>query len=216
MSPCHYLSCGATIKIRSWCVSELYLEAGNRLEHILETIGFDMGRGHIRRFYELLRLSNSPELRDLKFRTVRAWFQQNAPAMRKIDIVIDLLHKKYNFHYDQSLVKTWWKLGGYYPFSEHEGISAGPNGQISDALLKKIDFIVMASITQFLDVNSSDLSVDDLIYVRDQITGFACDFSSQDIVECPSEYLTIMIRHFVELRRKSNTLDKLKRSASSG
>jgi len=41
--------------------------------------------------------------------------------MRKIDAAIQALQLEYKFRNDISQIKTWWKVGGFYPFVNKSG-----------------------------------------------------------------------------------------------
>ena len=95
---------------------EPYDSPGDRLSHILDQIGFKQGRGRVRDFQSYLTDSRPDFFSDLKYTTVRSWFQESAPPMLKIDAIISALKEKYSFHHNISQIKTWWKVGGFYPF----------------------------------------------------------------------------------------------------
>ncbi|UQG62600.1 hypothetical protein MIH18_23005 (plasmid) [Marinobacter sp. M3C] len=102
----------------------------------------------------------SPEGRALtRQRVVR----QKCPHNEAIDLIIDALQKQYPFHFDLVHIKTWWKVGGFYPF-----ITMIPKDELADldtdAKVKreKTAFVIMALLTEECEGSLYDLTTEQL------------------------------------------------------
>jgi hypothetical protein len=171
---------------------------GDRLSIILDQIGFKQGRGRVIDFQNYLRDRSPKDFKDLKYTTVRAWFQGHAPPMRKIDAVIGALQVEFQFHHDISHIKTWWKVGGPCPFSSEttaEHVSIQQLQQKIRMLKEKLSFIIMSIVTEETGEHFRSLSGSDLIRISDKATSFAEDYLNPFNIECPDEYLRLVVRH---------------------
>jgi len=177
-------------------------ESGERLGHILDQIGFRLGRGRIDDFHKFL-VDKRPDLfGELKYTTVRSWFHNSAPPMVRVVAVIDALETEYRIQYDLSQIKTWWKVGGFYPFVNSSNNVTTPttsNNQICD---QKLQFKIMALVTEEVADEFDALSGDQLIKIKEKAIQLANDFSNPSLVECPSEYIRMIIRDTVSLTKK--------------
>ena len=176
---------------------QLFVSSGERLGHILDQIGFKHGRGRINEFHTFLS-SKKPEIfGDLKYTTVRAWFHENAPPMRKVDAIVSALQDDYPFQYDVSQVKTWWKVGGRYPFSSDykrspaESVDDQESYQASE---QKLQFIVMSLVMEETGDSFNDLTGDQLVQIKESAMRLARDFADPFKTECPGEYMRMAIR----------------------
>lgn len=177
--------------------TEAFESPGDRLNHILDQIGFKQGRGRVADF-QIYLTETSPDLfSDLKYTTVRSWFQDHAPPMRKIDAIIQALQKEYPFHHDISQVKTWWKVGGFYPFISNTG---EPTPTITDLQRDvkenedKLQFVVMSLVTEETGEAFKSLSSHELVRLKDKAVKFAQEFADPFKTECPSDYLRMAIK----------------------
>lgn len=171
---------------------------GDRLNLILDQIGFKQGRGRVVDFQNYLMERFPKEFKELKYTTVRAWFQGHAPPMRKIDAIIDALQLEFEFHHDISHIKTWWKVGGPCPFSDESSVELASIHQLQekrDAYQEKLSFIIMSIVTEETGEHFKSLSGSDLVRISDKTTAFAEDFLNPFSVECPDDYLRLVVRH---------------------
>lgn len=174
---------------------------GERLSHILDQIGFKHGRGRIQDFQAYL-IDRKPEsFSDLKYTTVRSWFHDSAPPMKKINIIIDALQEFYLFKNDISQIKSWWKLGGYYPFS-HDSKPTDVNESKSLGE-QKLQFIVMSMVTEEAGHDFNSLSGEQLIQIKEKAIQLAKDFVDPFITECPVEYMRIAVRDEISQIKKA-------------
>ncbi|WP_444928308.1 hypothetical protein ACJJI4_24085 (plasmid) [Microbulbifer sp. TRSA002] len=171
--------------------------AGNRLNHILDQIGFRQGRGRMAEFQSYLTDKAPNIFGDLKYTTVRSWFQEHSPPMRKIDAAIQALQYDYTFHHDVSHIKTWWKVGGFYPFVNEFGDPVPSINELQQEATdhnEKLQFVVMSLVTEETGELFRTLSSKELVMLKDKAVQFAQDFSDPFKTECPSEYLRIVIK----------------------
>lgn len=186
---------------------EEFSSRGERLSHILDKIGFKEGRGRVADFRTFL-VSKKPDVfEDLKYTTVRAWFQDSAPPMVKVDVIIDALVENYQFHHglDLSLIKTWWKAGGYYPFVDSEGDKIPSIPELQQEAKNnedRLQFIVMSLVTDVTGDSFNTLSSDELVRLKDSAIQFARDFADPFKTECPTRFLRMIIQD--ELTKLSN------------
>ena len=92
--------------------------AGQRFEHILDKIRFQSGYGRTVRLHKYLMETLPDEFGDISYSTIKAWFQDNSPTMARMDKLVYALQKHYAFPGEIARIKTWWKVGGEYPFNE--------------------------------------------------------------------------------------------------
>jgi signal recognition particle subunit SEC65 len=174
---------------------------GDRLSTILDQIGFKKGRGRVLDFQNYLRDASPKDFKDLKYTTVRAWFQCHAPPMRKIDAVIDALQIEFQFHHDISHIKTWWKVGGPCPFSNETTAVRTSIQQIQQKIelqKEKLMFIIISIVKEETGEHFNSLSGSDLTRIYDKVTSFVEDFLNPSVIECPDEYLRLVARHELE------------------
>lgn len=175
---------------------------GDRLNHILDKAGFRSGRGRVTEFQSYLA-ETSPELfKDLKYGTVKSWFQQATPTMRRIGSVLEAVEKNYPINQDISLIKTWWKVGGYYPFAKPVAAppkfcveSPSPDNEEED---EKLQFIAMSLVIDETGELFKTLSSKDLVRLKDKALRFAKEFADPSKSNCPSEYLRMVIKYELE------------------
>lgn len=169
---------------------------GSRLNHLLDQISFKKGRGRATDFQNYLIKACPSVFGALKYTTAKSWFTHSAPPMGKISVIVDQLDQDYSFRYDLSLIKTWWKLGGFYPFGDSNA------HQLSENYLEKLQYKVMALITEEAGDLFDNLTVDKLDVIKTNTIKFAHDFVDPAKNECPENYLRIMIKHFLKASAK--------------
>lgn len=176
----------------------LFEAAGGRLTHILDRLGFKSGRGRVTEFHSFLTASSPEDFSDLSYSTVKSWFQDSSPPMKKMDAVFRALQRDYPITCDLSLVKTWWKLGGIYPFSDSSGermLALEELKQEARENEQKLQFLIMSLITEEAGGNFNGFSGKELVEVRDAVTKFAHDFSDPLKTSCPVEYLRKFVQY---------------------
>lgn len=165
---------------------------GERLNHILDNAEFKRGRGRPTEFHHFLKENAANAFEDLKYTTVRAWFSVNSPPMKKIIPIIECLDRVYGFKNLQNSieeVKTWWKVGGYYPFETRIEVP-------SDVESKKLEFLLPSIILEEVGEDFQDLSTDSLEEIKSATLKFAIEFSDPTITTCPNDYLKMAISYF--------------------
>lgn len=173
---------------------------GARLNHLLDQIGFRQGRGRSTELQSYL-IKHSPDLfsdSNTKYTTVRSWLLDAAPSMRKIDAIIQALQKQYTIDHDISQIKTWWKLGGLYPFSSDlkEARPSAPQlEQSAKEYEEALQFIVMPLVAQETADFDKTLTSRDLMLIKDKVVKFGNDFADPFKTECPIEYLKMAVKH---------------------
>ena len=175
--------------------TEQFQSPGARLEHLLAQIGFEEDRGKITDLHNYLIDASPDVFGDLSYGAVRGWFSENAPPMRKIDFVVEALKKKYPFNFDETHIKTWWKVGGFYPF--HSSLTEAEVEQLdADAKSKreKIRYVVMSLIHEESGDSFNDLSADSLREIDEVANAFVRDFTDPYQTTCPNHYLRAIIR----------------------
>jgi hypothetical protein len=162
---------------------------GARLNHLLTKIGFKEGRGRVADFHQYLIDTKPNDFADLKYTTVRSWFADHSPVMRKITVIIESLKENYNFNYNQISLKTWWKVGGQYPFkSSVVEVEKTKNNN------EKITFYISSLVTEECGPKFEKFSAQELTWLRDIAIKLAIDFADPFKTECPVEYLRLIIR----------------------
>lgn len=170
-------------------------KTGERLNHILDLIGFRVGRGRIPDFQEYVIKKELPELGDLKYSTVRSWFNNHAPPMKKVSLIIDALHHDFEFSENVDQVKVWWKLGGIYPFRSIE------NEEALEDSTDKLQFLITSMVKDECGEDFKAITSSSLIEVKNKAIALAKDFADPSKIEVPSDYLRIFIAG--ELRKSS-------------
>ena len=179
--------------------SEAFITPGERLNYLLDQIGFKQGRGRVAEFQTFLMEQSPESFADLKYTTVRSWFQEHAPAMRKIDAIMEALQTEYSINQNISQIKTWWKLGGYFPFAEQPDEAESIQKEI-DETEQKLQFQIMSLVTEETGESFAKLSSRDLYRIKEKALTFATDYADPLKVVCPHDYIRLIIR---------NELDKL-------
>lgn len=180
--------------MRTNCATEAddFEQPGDRLNHLLDKIGFKNGRGRVAEFHSYLCEKMPSVFSDLKYTAVRGWFNKAAPPMRKIDAAMQALQMDYQISYDISQIKTWWKLGGYYPFTE-ESIGLIPLASRNEDT-ERLRFAVMAMVTDVTGEDIQKLSTEELVMITDKATRFALNYADPQKTSCPSEYVRMAIK----------------------
>jgi len=144
-------------------VEEPFALSSDRLKHTLDKLGFRDGRGRTKGFHAYLVEKRPDIFKDLKYTTVRSWFQgQNSPLMEKIDVIIDALLENYSSDRNAMSLKTWWKVGGVYPFAEES---------------KEMDLMINGIVTEMMvKENFRDIDLDKFESVKEKINQLAADW----------------------------------------
>jgi hypothetical protein len=158
-------------------------KTGERLNHILDLIGFKVGRGRIPEFQEYL-MNKVPGMETLKYSTVRSWFNNHAPPMKKVNIIVDVLHDDYDFSVNVYQIKVWWKLGGLSPFNDSD---------ISESTSDKFQFLVTSMVTEESGKDFNLMSSDKLVDVKNKAIDFAEEFADPNKKAVPLDSLRTFI-----------------------
>ena len=165
-------------------LEEQYTLPGERLDHLLNQIGFAEGRGRTRSLFEFVSQNSTYDFSDLKFGTVRSWFHNHAPTMRKVNAIVDLLSEEYSFEIDKEQIAVWWKVGGYYPFNA-----------ASDSLdIDKLDFVITSMISEEVKDSLQDIESSKLLKVKSQTLDMCKAFADPTVSECPTEFIKTFVR----------------------
>jgi len=178
-------------------VEASYELPGERLNLILDQLGFKKGRGRQTEFHQYLVDSNVDIFHDLKFRTVRSWFRDISPPMRKIQLITQALDAKYSLGENVSQIQAWWKVGGLNPFSNKETLSENSvtslQRQVQDNQ-QKASFVTMSLVKEEAGDFFDSLSGAELLKIKETVDAFSRDFSDPLKIDCPNEYLKVFIR----------------------
>lgn len=162
---------------------------GDRLNYLLDQIGFISGRGRVVAFQNYLIENAADMFEDLKYTTVRSWFQEHAPPMRKIDSIIEALQLNYPFDVDKTSLKTWWKLGGEPPFATNN-----PKDGLDKEFVEKLEFVVMSFIIEEAGESFSRLDTSELIHIKNSMVSFAKDYANPSKTKCPDDVMRCLIK----------------------
>lgn len=158
-------------------------KTGERLNYLLDLIGFRVGRGRISEFQEYL-IKKVPGLEDLKYSTVRSWFNAHSPPMKKVNLIVDALHSDYEFSVNVDQIKVWWKLGGLSPFDD---------SVVLESTSDKLQFLVTSLVTEELRKDFNLLSRHELVELKNKATEFAEGFADPNIKDVPHDSLRTFI-----------------------
>lgn len=161
--------------------ADLYCTTGKRLSHILDSIEFPAARGRAGAFHQYLMAKRPEEFGELKLTTVRSWFHDHSPPMRKAEIIFIALNEDYPFPQDFTPILGWWKIGGVYPFDDLAAVD------------ERLQFIVMAMVSEAAGEQLSQLGTDDLINVKDRAMTLAMQFRDPTVTECPADYMRALV-----------------------
>lgn len=173
-------------------------KTGERLSHLLDLIGFKVGRGRIPEFQTYLNNKQIPELSSLKYSTVRSWFSNHAPPMKKVNKIIDALNEDFDFYCDLQQIKVWWKLGGISPFPVTVNTNS-TNFNSSEDKRYKLNFLITSMVKDESGESFDTISSNSLIAVKEKAIKLALEFADQYKKEVPHDYLRIFIAD--ELRK---------------
>lgn len=170
---------------------------GSRLSHLLDRIGFKEQRGKMQDFYQYLRHEDPENFGDLSYSTVRGWFSLYSPSIKKIAFILDALKLNYRIPCDEKHLKTWWKLGGIYPFylPEEEGDEEQGNQKFEDEETQsKLRYQIMRLISEEDGSFPNSLTQAEILSVLGATTGFVRDFADPKQTSAPQHYLRAIIR----------------------
>ena len=180
---------------------ESFSETGQRLNHILDQIGFKERRGRVSYFQKYLSEHKPETFSDLNYSTVRSWFKDSSPSMLKIDVIISALQESYSFNHNIPQIKTWWKVGGYYPFIDAAGDVSPTILDLQKTIKEnkeKKQFIVMSLVTEITGDAFNSLTSEDLVQIKDSAIKMIDDYADPFKIDCPSEYIKIAIQNEFE------------------
>lgn len=166
------------------------LPPGKRLSKILDESGFGSRRGRQTEFIEFLT-RYAPVDWEIKAPTIHSWFTKSSPPMKKIIVIIDLLHEHYGLGTKGELkaIQAWWKVGGRSPFHTNQPV-APDNDQ-----LRKLEFLLPSIILEEVGEEFSELGPEELNKIKTFTMDFAKSFANPGLHSCPKEYLTMAIRY---------------------
>lgn len=170
---------------------------GSRLSHLLDWIGFKEQRGKMQDFYQYLRDKDPENFGDLSYSTVRGWFSLYSPSIKKIAFIVDALKQNYQIPCDEKHLKTWWKLGGIYPFYLPEAESTEELETLepeSKEAQNKLLYQIMRLISEEDDSHQHSLTREEILSVLEATTDFARDFADPKQTLAPQHYLRAIIR----------------------
>lgn len=182
---------------------ESFDSPGSRLSHLLKRIGFKEQRGKMQDFYQYLRDKDPENFGDLSYSTVRGWFSLYSPSMKKIGFIVDALKQTYRIPCDEKHLKTWWKLGGVYPFyaSESVGMSEQESVDLDDEETRnKLRYQIMRLITEEDGTLSQSLTQEEILSILGATVGFARDYADPAQSSPHQQYLRAIIRDQIAQR----------------
>lgn len=184
---------------------EEFAEAGQRFHHILDQIGFKESRGRVSYLQKYLMKHKPETFSHLNYTTVRAWLSISSPPMVKIDVIISALQEEYSFNHNIPQIKTWWKVGGYYPFIDETGTASPTITDLqkqNEEDKEKAQFIVMALVMEIAGDNFNKLTSDELVKLKDSAVKLTDDFANPFKTACPEEYIKMVIQKELESIQK--------------
>ncbi len=170
---------------------------GSRLSHLLDRVGFKEQRGKMQDFYQYLRDKDPENFGDLSYSTVRGWFSLYSPSIKKIAFIVDALKQNYQIPCDEKHLKTWWKLGGIYPFYLPEAESTEALETVepeSKEAQNKLLYQIMRLISEEDGSHQHSLTREEILSVLEATTDFARDFADPKQTLAPQHYLRAIIR----------------------
>lgn len=176
---------------------------GSRLSHLLDRIGFKEQRGKMQGFYQYLRDKDPENFGDLSYSTVRGWFSLYSPSIKKIAFIVDALKQNYRIPCDEKHLKTWWKLGGIYPFYLPEADSGEELATLeleSKETQNKLLYQIMRLISEEDGSLQHSLTQEEILSVLGATTDFARDFADPKQTSAPQHYLRAIIRDQIARR----------------
>lgn len=175
--------------------SQGYDLPGKRLDHILDQAEFHPGRGRQKALFTYLQENDPDTFGDLSYSTVRMWFSSaSTPQMKRLSLVMDTLASRYYIPGDQDHVRTWWKIGGYYPFDDL-GQTVDDKKKQHQLADEKWEYMVKAMISADLGGDISGISVKDMDKVSKKLMSFIKAFRDPAVTEAPKNILKILIKH---------------------
>lgn len=163
---------------------------GDRLNHLLDVIHFPSGRGRVKEFHQYLIDESANYFEDLNYSTVRYWFKHVCPPMRKIDEVIKALQVHHTINHI-SIVKSWWKIGGVYPFSIKEN-SVQKSKEMPD--VQKLKYVIIGMLTSDCQGAVETLTPEQLAKLKESLFTFAVSFENPECKDIPLKYLHVFMR----------------------
>jgi len=192
--------------------SVTYETKGERLSHILDMIGFKQGHGRITELHNHLLNKRLESLSELKYMTVKSWFGDSCPPMKKIKQIINALDEDYAFNKGINLdqVMGWWKVGGYYPFSEVSDVKPADNESGLVNTIKKVDSIFVGQVHLLIYQTASELNINLITEIKrntlEHIFDKVVTYCQENKLEIDSPQLKDTIVNILRLA-KDNLLD---------
>ena len=183
------MACILSIEINDTNSTKEFPTPGVRFNHILDRVGFPSGHGRVKELQLFLSKCETFGLKDIKYGSVRAWFHDNAPPMRKIQTVLKALVSHYDGELDIEAAAVWWKMGGVYPFE-------------SGVKKHSLDLVVSSLVMTVLNNNPSAIEEDKLEQIKSEVTELCELFADPNQRVCPEKYIKMLIEN--RLRESSS------------
>jgi len=164
---------------------EVWERSGDRLSKILDVIGFPEGHGRMIKFLDYLSHHNPSAFEGLSYSTVKGWFSDRAPGMNRIDEVFEALKEEYSFPGDERLIKSWWKLGGFFPFTEERSSTT-----LSVKLQIQLGNIIAAALGNSFNTASPEA----IEAIQKEVLRVVSDYSDPEKVEPDLKTLSILVQ----------------------
>lgn len=168
-----------------------FQKTGTRFRHLLDAIGFKEGRGRINDFQEFLQKNLPDVFGDVPYTTVRSWFKDHSPPMKKVELIVETLDKEYSIDYDLQKIKLWWKTGGSYPFTNE---CRKDFNDTADDYYEKQKLKIISLVHDECGSLFDDLSTEELVKIIEKINNFAEMFADPNVTNCPSSVFRLLIR----------------------
>ncbi|MFK5893940.1 MAG: hypothetical protein QM504_12030 [Pseudomonadota bacterium] len=189
-----------------------YKTKGQRLSHILDVAGFKHGHGRMSEFQVYLASKRSEVFHNLKYTTVKAWFSDSSPPMDKISLIIDTLSKDYKFDNDLNFeqVKSWWKVGGYYPFTKEKNTNQKrvSNNEIDlMQAIKRVDSVYVGQVHLLIYQIASELDINLTHDIERNVLGSVftkvVTYCQENTLEIDSPELKELIKSILHLAKEN-------------
>ncbi|EIF42836.1 hypothetical protein DOK_11666 [gamma proteobacterium BDW918] len=148
-------------------------------------MGFPEGHGRMIKLLEYLSQNNPAAFEGLSYSTVKGWFNDRAPGMTKIDDVFEALSHEYSIAGDQRLIKSWWKLGGFYPFTED---------RVESGLSAKLQIQLGNIIAEALGSELHSASPDTIEGIQSEVVRIVTAFTDPDTTEPDLKTLSTIVQ----------------------
>ncbi|WP_146047918.1 hypothetical protein [Zhongshania marina] len=107
--------------------------------------------------------------------------------MSRIDDVFDALSKEYTFPDDTRPLKSWWKVGGVFPFESGEHAN-------SRAISAKLEVTLSVLISQEMGEAFKDASVEEIQKIKNEFLRILATFADPTQSEPDEKTLTVIVK----------------------